>query len=332
LSSSENEAFFVRKIRKLDAGSAIFFAAFVDVTAVFATGEGLIFLPQEGDVRRASPHDGAILCACAERHHVATGGDDGQVCLTGRNGKTATVATDAKHRWIDRVALRGDVVAWSAGKQAFVQAPGGDIRTLQLLSSIGGLAFAPENTGLAVAHYNGVTLWHPLTDAAPTRFEWKGLHLDVRFSPDGQFVVTTMQEPAIHAWRLADKTNLPVPSYPERVRSIDWSPNGRWLATSGSERLVLLPFNLQDNPMARMPLLLAPYHVRVSAVAYHPTREIVAVGYADGLALLVRVPDGAEILLKNPGPAPVSALAWNTKGHELAIACEDGAARVLELS
>jgi WD40 repeat protein len=328
--SADREAFNVRRIRKLDAGSAIFYAALSGATAAFATGEELIFLPPDGEERRVAPHAGAILCACADERRVVTGGDDGKVCATRPDGETVLVATDAKRRWIDRVAVRDDLVAWSAGKQAFVQAAGA-VRSLDLPSSVGGLAFAADGT-LAVAHYNGVTLWQPLTQAAPVLLEWKGLHLDAKFSPDGQFLVTAMQEPSIHGWRIADRTSLPSPPYPERVRSLDWSASGRWLATSGSERLVLLPFAMEDNPLARMPLLLAPYDVRVTAVACHPVRDIVAVGYADGLTLLVRLPDGAEIPMKNPGASPVAALAWSATGDTLAIACEDGAARILDLS
>ena len=52
-------------------------------------------------------------------------------------------------------------VAWSAGKQAFVQAGKGEPRTLDVPSTVGGLAFAPKGLRLAIAHYNGVALWFP---------------------------------------------------------------------------------------------------------------------------------------------------------------------------
>jgi hypothetical protein len=58
----------------------------------------------------------------------------------------------------------------------------------------------------------------------------------------------------------------------------------------------------------------------------------VAVGYADGLLLLVRIEDGAEILAKKPGAAPVSALAWRADGKALAFGTEDGEAGVIDLS
>ena len=47
--------------------------------------------------------------------------------------------------------------------------------------------------------------------------------------------------------------------------------------------------------------------------------------------LLVRLDDGAEVLAKKPGAAPVSALAWDSTGMLLAWGTEDGAAGVIAL-
>jgi len=54
------------------------------------------------------------------------------------------------------------------------------------------LAFAPRGLRLAVAHYNGVTLWFPNMAANPEFLEWAGSHLAVTFSPDNKFLVTAM--------------------------------------------------------------------------------------------------------------------------------------------
>ena len=61
---------------------------------------------------------------------------------------------------------------------------------------------------------------------------------------------------------------------------------------------------------------------RLEAVACHPKQGVVAVGFADGLVLLVRTDDGAEILARKPGGAPVTALAWNGDGKLLAFGTE----------
>ena len=99
-----------------------------------------------------------------------------------------------------------------------------------------------------------------------------------------------------------------MPGYPIRVQSFDWTASTRYLATRGSDRLVLLTFLTEDNPLARTPLLLAPYEAVVARVACHPRKEIVAVGFDDGLVLPVRIPDGAEIIIKAPDDSKITAV------------------------
>jgi hypothetical protein len=45
----------------------------------------------------------------------------------------------------------------------------------------------------------------------------------------------------------------------------------------------------------------------------------------------VRVEDGAEVLAKKPGSAPVTALCWNAGGSTLAFGTEDGDAGIIDL-
>src|SRR5205807_1056811 len=82
-------------------------------------------------------------------------------------------------------------VAWSAGKTAFVRSGRSEDKTFDMPSTVGGLAFAPKGLRVALAHYNGVTLWFPNMAAHPEFLEWAGSHLGVVFSPDNKFLVTT---------------------------------------------------------------------------------------------------------------------------------------------
>jgi len=327
----------VERTHAVAAGGAILDAHYLGRTAVFVLGEEAMVLNEpKGEPRRIAVHGGAILATAADGERVISGGDDGKVVVTNTKGENRTLASDAKHRWIDHVAHGPDgAVAWSAGKTAFVQAEDRqkELRQFEAPSTVGGLAFLPKGFRLAIAHYNGATLWFPNAPrAAPEKLEWKGSHLGVMVSPDGRFLVTTMQEPMLHGWRLIDRQHMRMSGYAARVTSLGWTTGGHWLATSGANQLILWPFQTKDGPMGKQPRLLAPSEHRIAVVACHPRQDVVAAGYSDGMVLLVRIEDGAEILAKKPGDAPVTALAWSVDGLLLAWGDENGEAGIIDLA
>jgi WD40 repeat protein len=322
------------RAKPVAAGAPVIGIYFVAEAAVFVLGEeALLLVGADGAERRVAVHAGGILSSVSDGARILTGGDDGKVVATSAKGESETLGVDARHRWIDRVALGPDgAVAWSAGKQAFVRAAKGEVKSLDLPSSAGGLAFAPKGLRLAIAHYGGASLWFPNAQAAPETLAWKGSHLDVLFSPDGKFLMTAMQEPMLHGWRLMDGKDMRMSGYSGKVASMAFAAGGKWLATSGSEQLILWPFATKDGPMGKQPRMVAPYQKRVTAVACHPKQEIVVAGFEDGLVMLARIDDGAEILAKRPGAGPVTALAWNSDGSKLAFGTEAGEAGIVDLA
>jgi WD40 repeat protein len=332
--TAPNTPSVVERTRAVAAGAPVVAVHFLGRTAAFVLGEEAVLLVAgKDDEKRLAVHGGGILSAASDGTWVITGGDDGKVFVTGEKGDSKLVATDAKHRWIDHVASGPDgALAWSAGKSAYVIAGKGEPRTVEVVSTVGGLAFAPKGIRLAIAHYNGVSLWFPNAQAAPESLEWKGSHHHVAFSANGQFLVTAMQEPMLHGWRVVDAKHMRMSGYSARVRSFGWTAGGKWLATSGSEQLVLWPFQGKDGPMGKQPKMFAGFAVRATVVACHPKQEVVAVGYADGTLMLVRIEDGAEVLAKKPGQGPVSALGWDAVGSQLAFGTEAGEAGVIDLA
>lgn len=328
-SSSAAPSSLTSKVRPLAFDGGIVDIAFLGAKAAFVGAEGkvsLIGLEEGAAPQEVAAHDGAVLSAEADGKRLVTGGDDGRVAETLADGTTRPLAT-RKGRWIDRVALGPDgVVAYSAGKTAHVLSPKGEEKTFDAPSTVGGLAFAPKGLRLAVAHYGGVTLWFPNAPGAkPEVYGWKGSHLGVRFSPDGRFIVSTMQEPALHGWRVVDGAHMRMSGYPSRVKSFAFTADGKWLATSGSGEAILWPFQAKDGPMGKEPAMLAPSPTsRVTVVAPHPKDPVVAIGYEDGMAMMVRISDGAEILLRAPDGDAVSAIAWHGSGGALALATAGG--------
>ena len=319
------------RVRPIAADGPIVGVHFLGATPVLVLGEEALLFAGEGAEQRVAVHAGGILACASDGQRLVTGGDDGTLVATDGAGSHRVVATDDKRRWIDQLALGPDgAVAWSAGKIAHVLTGKGEARHFEAPSTVAGLAFVPKGFRLAIAHYNGATLWFPnAAGAKPEKLEWKGSHLSAAFSPDGRFIVTAMQEPMLHGWRLPDGQHMRMSGYSARVRSLGWTADGEYLATSGSEQLILWPFDGKDGPMGRQPKLMAQSKARVSVVACHPAQPVVAVGYADGVVTLVRIDDGALILVKEAGVSPVSALGWAASGQTLAYGTEAGEAGAL---
>jgi len=318
------------RVRPIAAGAAVVGVHFLGKTPVFVLGEEALLFAGDED-KRVAIHAGGILASASDGERIVTGGDDGTLVATEASGEHRILATDDKKRWIDQVALGPDgAVAWSAGKTAHVLTKKGEDRTYEAPSTVAGLAFAPKGFRAAIAHYNGVTLWFPnAAGAKPEMLEWKGSHLSVAFSPDGKFLITAMQEPTLHGWRLADAKHMRMSGYSARVRSLGWTADGDFLATAGSEQLILWPFDGKDGPMGRQPKLMARHLARVSVVACHPRQPVVAVGFSDGRGVLVRIDDGALIAFMTEGHGPVSALGWDADGQTLAFGTESGEAGAL---
>lgn len=322
------------RVRPLEIGAPVASIYFLgDTPAFVGAEEAVTFASADGALKKIEVAFGGILCSVSDGKRIVLGSDDGKLVSLDAKGEPQTLATDAKRRWIDNVALHADgAVAWSAGKTAFVQQPKGEAKSLEVASTVGGLAFAPKGFRLAVAHYNGVTMWFPNMAASKPEFlEWKGSHLGATFSPDGRFLVTTMHESALHGWRLADAKHMRMSGYPGRVRSMSWVAGGKGLATSGADCVIVWPFVAKDGPMGKEPGMLAPMPGKVTMVACHPKNDIMAAGYSNGTVLLIRLTDGAEILARRKDDVPIAALAWDAKGSMLAFATEQGVAGLLTL-
>ena len=330
-----SQSSLTKNVTSLEAGEHVTFAGFLGRTPVLALGDGAVVLAEIGDDKRLDVHpESSILCAVLSGTKLITGGDDGRVVATDANGVSVELA-HIKGRWIDALAARDDgTICYASGKTVFARDAKGEVKTWDAPSSVRGLAFFPKGYRLAIAHYNGASLWFPNIAAAPEFLEWKGSHLDVTVSPDAKFIVTSMQENMLHGWRIADRKHMRMSGYPAKTRSVDWSHDGGWLATSGAEACIVWPFQTKDGPMGKAPRECGVRPAKVSRVACHPSALIIAIGYEDGWILLCRLTDGAEILVRHTEEGTkdaVTALAWSSNGKRLVFGLAKGDAGVLDL-
>jgi WD40 repeat protein len=321
-------------VETIELGEPAVAAAFLDGAPVFALADGTLHFGDGAEGRRIPAHkDATILVAAQDGGRLVTGGDDGRVVATDAKGGVEVIGHE-KGKWIDAVAAHGGAIAWTAGKLARARSAKGEEKSLELPSSSRGLAFFPKGYRLAIAHYGGATLWFP-NAGKPETLAWAGSHLDATISPDGRFLVTSMQENALHGWRLADAKHMRMAGYPGKTRSFSWSHDGKWLATSGADACIVWPFSGKDGPMGQAPRECGVRSAIVTRVAFHPAALVLAMGYEDGLVMLARLSDGSEILVRRAAQddhgARISALAWDAKGARLAFGAENGDAGVLTL-
>ena len=315
--------------KRLALGAA---ATSVQVTggeALFALGDGNVLIATREDTpKRVAAHNGAILCAALhpDRRRIITGGDDGALKLVSPAGDIETLA-ELGGRWIDHVvaSAASNIIVAGSGKQAIVFRDGKEAHRFTYASTIGGLALDAKGRRLAASHYGGVTLRLALAaDDKGNALNWAGSHLTVTLAPDADYVVSAMQESVLHGWRLRDKLDLQMTGYPSKTRSFSWTKNGRWLATSGADRAVIWPFVGKLGPQGKEPIMLGEREALVTAVAFHPSEDVLALGYADGAAITVRMADQSVVELDEKGEGAVTALAWSSDGALIALGDEAG--------
>jgi WD40 repeat protein len=303
-----------------------------DGEAVFALGDGQV--RWEAGAHQGA-HEGAILSAIAHPsgEGVITGGDDGRLVWSRRDG--TQLLAEAPGRWIDCLAAAPGqgLVAYGAGREARIidLKDAAFARAFAHERSVAGLAFEPRGRRLAAATYGGAALWYArIEDQKPVMLRWAGSHIGARFSPDGRFLLSSMQENALHGWRLSDAKDLRMGGYPAKVKSLVFFDGGRMLATSGANGVVIWPFAGADGPMGKQAMEIGfDERSLVTVVGAEPEGHLLAAGLSDGRVWVADVSGGGIRELRDtPGP-PITALAM--KHARVAWGDEDGGAGVEDI-
>lgn len=316
---------------RLETQAPVTAVATLRETVVTAHGDGSIrMFAADAASRVIKAHRGVILAMAASgAQSVITGGDDGRLLRISHDGRLDEIANFGG-AWVDCVAAHGTsgLVACSVGKAVHVWRPdAAEPETFEHPSTVGGLAFDPKGKRFAVAHYGGATIWERGTRCwKSTKLPWAGSHIGVTWSPDGKYVVTVMQENALHGWRLRDKLDMRMSGYPAKPRTFDWVGDSPHLVTSGADRAVCWPFHFKNGPTGQVPLCVADGGKQIATMVRGlPGQDAVLAGFQDGAVLLSELTEDAEdYVLRGSTSVEVTGIAVTPSLSHVLIGDADG--------
>ena len=296
---------------------------------IVALADGQVVFPDAGKTFDAHPN-ASILSAVIHPTGlgIITGGDDGRVVWTTRDSGPIELAAH-KGLWIDAIASapQGQVIAYAAAKKVFVRDL---LKKTEVLfahdASVSDLVFSADGRKLYCATYNGVAVWFSrIEKQKPNKLYWAGSHTKIAISSGDKFLITAMQENALHGWRLQDGKDMRMGGYPAKIRSVQFFAMGKLLATSGANGAVVWPFLKPTGPMGENASEINPEEATmVTVCAGAPDDTVLAAGTEDGRVWLAELQSTGVEWLKAEKGAPISAIAVSSDTTRVVFGDEEG--------
>jgi WD40 repeat protein len=309
------------------------------------SGELLVVTPSTGTFLLVDRHGEELAgfaghglgngMAAPRRDIVATCGFDGQIQTYQIAGPEATPS----HRitlgkgWIERARWNpdGHHLAAALGKTLFIlDAQGEIVRTFSdHRTSVSDFVWNPKNPlEIASVCGGGARMWRADETEPFARFDWGGASLLVAWSPDGRWIATADQTPSVHLYDFTRDYPLHIHGFETKVKTIDFSPDGKRLATGGGSNVTVWNCTGERGPENTIPDQLRFHKGDVETIAWSPTGEFLATGDNAG-RLVVSEAKGRPVSAFEDKEA-ITALAWSPDGRHLAAG--DAAGRVVLFS
>ncbi|XWN29281.1 MAG: WD40 repeat domain-containing protein [Devosia sp.] len=290
-----------------------------------------------GPLAEAALPPGAVtaIAASTTGKGFVVGTREGAIKKLTARGQTLDVATPFTSPVTALCAhpKKATLVAASGVDVAIFSEEGSDtIRDLTAPCAVTALGFAPDGSAFAAATDKG--LWvvsHGVGSAH--LIEGDAVTGPLAWSGDGAYVATGRDEAGMTLFRMADHTVHANKNYPAPVRSVAWSHPANALVTAGAFRAVAWSLSAPPVDGDRSGALVSGRSglVLVEAVAAHPARPLLAVGYANGIVTLTKIGAPDEMMLSATEGAAVTALAFTPAGDNLALAHDDGKVAIVNL-
>jgi WD40 repeat protein len=322
------------------------------LAAVTASGSVWLADGSSGGARRLGGHEHGGLCLAAQPGGtvMATGGQDGSLRLWETRSGEALAVIDVDAAWVERVAWRpaGDRIAATAGRRVGVWDGAGNAIGCsdEHASTVADIAWEPHGLRIATAAYGGAAFLGPDASGPTDHVVLKGSSLVLAWQPHGRYLAVGNQDTTVLFVVVETADTLQMWGFPSKVLALDWSHDGRWLATAAGSGVILWDAS-GPGPKGRTPTVLDGHFGFVTSVAWQPQGQLLASAGADAQvclfapARLAAVGQGRRAVSRAahtadesppsiepedtlPLEAEASALAWSAGGGLIAVADRSG--------
>jgi WD40 repeat protein len=267
-------------------------------------------------------HPGGVLgvSLAPDGQTVATCGHEPAARLWTTDGTLLRELPGGGRGWVEHVAFSpaGGRLATAAGRTVRVWGPGGDpiVEAGPLESTVTGLAWRADGSGLAAISYGGVHLFPFVPGAKGRHLAWKGSLISVAWSPDGKVIAGGSQDCSVHFWRLASGRDSEMSGFPAKPKALTWDHESRQLAISGDATVTVWDFR-GKGPEGSRPVELAAHKGLCTRLAFSPRKGVLASGSQDSSVLLWEPRRGTKPFRFAFLDDEVTALAWHPDHHTL---------------
>lgn len=269
------------------------------------------------------------LCRLGDQGFAFSHVEDGAIWRATARGQTLAMNASSKDKVSALASLpQAGRLALAHGARLSLVAEEGaaELASVDLTHDIARIAVSGDGSLLACWGGGQVSIVTADTLQAGPAIAVEGQVNDLVWSPCNRWVVAACEDKALLLVDVPAGTSDRIVDFPDAVQTLGFSNKAGALVASGAFRVV--GWNLPDLPFGDhqgAPIETGkPGLTLVDRIAVHPTRDLCAVSYANGLVVICRVGHPDEMLLREGTGKTVTAMAWSDDGAHLAIGGQAG--------
>lgn len=277
----------------------------------------------------AAAHSGGLLgvSISPDGKHFVTCGHEPTAKLWTAHGTLVRELPGGGGAWVEHVAWSptGDRIATASAKKVRVWTALGEplVQSEPLASTVSGLAFRSDGSGLAATCYGGVHIFPFVNGAKARHLAWQGSLISLAWSPDGKIIACGSQDSSVHFWRLSSGQDSEMSGYPSKPKVLAWDRESKLLATAGDSLITVWDFR-RKGPEGTEPMQLEAHVSLCTRLAFCPRSSLLASGSQDTSVLIWeprkrKLPRAYGLL-----DAEVTGLTWDPEHHTIIAADASG--------